>query len=837
MHYYSLGSAMGSLIFALIFLSFYSLDKKRASLVLSMAYFAYALYYGAAAAIILSPFSLYLYLLYFLSHLLGVMFILFGSAKLLEELIHGLWLGLGILSGLLVIIGWLFFLEHPLLYVAVLSIYSLFYVRAGALYWQRSFRLLAVIFFLLGAALFLSFFFLASPSYPSWVIGATSLGFLMSLGTIILYFQRLIRERDRIEGELKEESKRLAITLKSICDGILVADREGSITLINEMACAITGFKEEEALGEKVYTMLPLKDRENKDLDPIQQALKRGEEVSIEEAFFQDHEGTEKILSCLGAPIFQKEGEIQGAILSLRDITHLKEIERVFLESERRYRSFVQTFQGIAYRAKPGFQPIFFHGQVEKITGYTSEDFLTGRVSWFQLIHPDDRDVLGDVSASGLKGIEIVNEEIIYRIITKDKGIRWLKEIRSISKAEKEPCYQGAIYDITLWMQAEEQLKEANYQLNSIIESSPLGIISLNKRLCVTSWNPAATAIVGYTEEEVIGKRIYALSPSKEGRFSKIKEWVREGKILQGEELEIRRKDDQELIISLSAAPLKKTREGFVGIIAIFMDITRQKRAERLLEKNLENARYLQESLLSKDLPSLSSLSIAADYCFASHVSGDYYNAYVMGSTQIVLVADVSGHGVDAALITVFISSFFQRELRDCQIHRSPRDLIERFREEFSRQGFPDDYSVDLFLGFFDETKRELRYTVAGSIRSLKVNSQRIATLQKSSGMPINNTITSPMLGSGSIILEPEETLLIYTDGIDEPFLIKDKPIPLFQSLASCYEKLPLEELLGEILSSSLDALGKEEPDDDMTILGLGLTPRGEGGRKRERDS
>jgi PAS domain-containing protein len=53
-------------------------------------------------------------------------------------------------------------------------------------------------------------------------------------------------------------------------------------------------------------------------------------------------------------------------------------------ESEKRYRSFVQNFKGIAFHGKMDFTPIFFHGAVEEITGYTERDFLDGKPRWDQ---------------------------------------------------------------------------------------------------------------------------------------------------------------------------------------------------------------------------------------------------------------------------------------------------------------------------------------------------------------------------------------------------------------------------------------------------------------------
>lgn len=723
------------------------------------------------------------------------------------------------------VFGLLFFYENPLLYMAFFFILSLFYLRTGTLYFQSTSRIFASIFFLLGASLFLSFFFMGHPFYDLLVVGTTSLGLVMVTGILVLYFQRILQERDQVQDQLREESERLSLTLKSITDAMLVTNCRGEITLLNQMALTMIGEREEEALKKMISSLLPVQDEEGRDLQDIVREIKKtGSRTYMDEASMTDREGRERRVSCLASPIFYERGDLEGILFILQDKTKLRETERTLKESERRYRSFVHNFQGIAYRSILGFKPLFFHGLVREITGYESQDFLSGRVAWSRLVHPEDRGKLVNV-VDHLSEIEDIEREVTYRIFTRDGEIRYLKDIRTLSSAEEGLCLEGAIYDITELMEIEEQRKEANFQLTSIIESSPLGILSLDQRLSVTSFNQAASTILNLKEEEVIGKSIYSFLSPKEIRVSKIRERIQEGEVITGEEIHIRSWNNQELILNLSAAPLKKTSEAFVGMMAIFMDITHQKRAERLLEENLKKARYLQESLLSKDLPSLSTLEIMAAYRSASHVSGDYYNTYTLGPIQVVLVADVSGHGFDAALITVFISTFFQRELDNTLVFKSPEDLLERFRQEFSRQGYPDDYSVDLFLGFYHEDREELEYAVAGSIRSLKISRDSVVSLPRSSGMPINNTIIAPILGIGSIELDPHEILLIYTDGLDEPFLVHGDTIPLYKTLTA-YRELSLKDLLERIILDSLTTIGRDVPDDDMTILGMTRTMR-----------
>jgi len=54
------------------------------------------------------------------------------------------------------------------------------------------------------------------------------------------------------------------------------------------------------------------------------------------------------------------------------------------------YKSFLNDFQGIAYRLDPHWKPVFFHGAVTQITGYGEDDLLNLKPDWYDIVHPDD---------------------------------------------------------------------------------------------------------------------------------------------------------------------------------------------------------------------------------------------------------------------------------------------------------------------------------------------------------------------------------------------------------------------------------------------------------------
>ena len=83
---------------------------------------------------------------------------------------------------------------------------------------------------------------------------------------------------------------------------------------------------------------------------------------------------------------------MNAALFSTIEIALFKhQTDKQIRESEIRYRTFVENIQGIAYRYDSNQTLEFFHGSIEKISGYPAADFIEGRLAWDDIIHKDDR--------------------------------------------------------------------------------------------------------------------------------------------------------------------------------------------------------------------------------------------------------------------------------------------------------------------------------------------------------------------------------------------------------------------------------------------------------------
>ena len=140
-------------------------------------------------------------------------------------------------------------------------------------------------------------------------------------------------------------------------------------------------------------------------------------------------------------------------------------------------------------------------------------------------------------------------------------------------------------------------------RLSAIVQSSEDAIISKNLEGTITSWNPAAEKIFGYTEEEAIGKNISIIIPDELLN----EEHVIISRIKRGEKIEHyetvrRRKDGSLFLVGVTVSPIRDKNDNVIGASKIARDITEQKSAEQkqaMLAAIIDSS---DDAIVSKDL-------------------------------------------------------------------------------------------------------------------------------------------------------------------------------------------------------------------------------------------
>ena len=396
-------------------------------------------------------------------------------------------------------------------------------------------------------------------------------------------------ERKLIEETLRKSEEKYSRLFHNSNDGIFIHDLEGNIIDANQKVLELFGYTKAEISGIKIPMLHPAEA-----LEKSKWAFK----TIIRDGFvrfeidFKKKNG-ELFSAEVSSSLFETEGYkvIQGII---RDISKRKLTEEALRKSEELYRSFVKNFKGIAFQGRMDFTPIFFHGAVEEITGYTEKEFLDGKPRWDKTIHPEDKPSLFTEDEERLHSIPHYSYEREYRIVRKDGAVRWVQEvIQNVCDDSGKPAIlQGAINDISERKRMENELHEAY----SIINRSP-AVAFLWKNL--EGWpvefvSDNVLQVFGYdTQEFISGKVFYAMTVhpddlervAKEvATFSNEKErtgFVHKPYRIVSKDGKVRWLDDRTYI----RRDNKGTITHYEGIV---VDITDRKQAAETLRENKE---------------------------------------------------------------------------------------------------------------------------------------------------------------------------------------------------------------------------------------------------------
>ncbi|MBU1140160.1 MAG: PAS domain S-box protein, partial [Proteobacteria bacterium] len=144
-----------------------------------------------------------------------------------------------------------------------------------------------------------------------------------------------ITARKEAEENLASEQERLAVTLRSIADGVIATDTEGKIVLLNKVAEELTGWSHEEAKGRlstEVFNIINEKTGQ-KCASPVRRVLDIGRIIGLaNHTALIAKDGSVRSIADSGAPIRDRESVIVGVVLVFRDVTHEKKIEEELLK-------------------------------------------------------------------------------------------------------------------------------------------------------------------------------------------------------------------------------------------------------------------------------------------------------------------------------------------------------------------------------------------------------------------------------------------------------------------------------------------------------------------------
>jgi len=235
------------------------------------------------------------------------------------------------------------------------------------------------------------------------------------------------------------------------------------------------------------------------------------------------------------------------------------------------------------------------------------------------------------------------------------------------------------------------------------------------------------------------------------------------------------------------------------------------------LLKDVELAAQVQRLFLPSGKPAIAGLEIAGMMRPARGVGGDYYDYYpVDAHTSQIIIADVSGKGVPAALLMSATAAALRLEANH---DRNMLEQVERLNAEIGAVSDPERY-VTLLLAEIDTRKLVIQYVNCGHNPALLFRPNAGTLTRLNSSCPPIGLSPEEMCELASVDLLAGDVLVFYTDGVTEAEnrLGEEFGMERLSATVRRGSSLSAEDLMRDIHNAAADFCG-DDFNDDVTIL------------------
>ncbi|WP_319470577.1 SpoIIE family protein phosphatase [uncultured Pseudodesulfovibrio sp.] len=449
--------------------------------------------------------------------------------------------------------------------------------------------------------------------------------------------------------------------------------------------------------------------------------------------------------------------------------------------------------------------------------GYEAESFLRSEIRFRDIVLPEDIDPMA-AEIEKFRGQDVEEYTQEYRILTRDGETRWVRDETSVIRDEdgERLFNQGVLMDITRRKEMEEALARSEFKFRNTIEGAGEGYLLLDADMKIIEVNDACCRMLGYSQEELLGRRPHDLATLEYRRFLERNQerFLRQDR--RRFEGSLIHKDGHVVPILVNANILHDAQGEFLGNVAFVADLTEQKKA-------LELAGEVQKSLLPERSPIIPGLDVAGSSIASEIAGGDYFD-YLEGldaenPSLTVAVGDISGHGVDAALLMTTARGFLR--MRAAQ-PGSPSQIVTEMNRHLSNDLDGSGRFMTLFYLHLDPRNHSAQWVRAGHDPAMIYCPvlDEFTELGADACLPLG--VTSDSVYAEQINdLHPGQIIAIGTDGIWEArdssgtMFGKERFKEVLRGNAAKSSKEIMDAVFGAVREFTDGA----RPEDDITLV------------------
>ena len=286
--------------------------------------------------------------------------------------------------------------------------------------------------------------------------------------------------------------------------------------------------------------------------------------------------------------------------------------------------------------------------------------------------------------------------------------------------------------------------------------------------------------------------------------------------------------------------PIKSDEGGYQGVIIFFIDNTiRMKTRKELEEKKeqLENlnrsflehlnaARLMQKNLVPKTLPKNKHIRFESIYYLSDEIGGDFFYVEELKIERtnfyLVLVADVSGHGVAASMFSVLVKDTYNDFKKSCRTKEDlvPSEFLKVFNKKIVELDIEMKKFITVFFSIIDTTNKKVMFSSAGHPSMVAIRNSDMIQFYGIKNSPPIGVFENYAYKDDSMEIESGDKLLFYTDGLLEVFASEDSYVSYFNNFILQNKGLSIAQIKAEMDKQIAVVFEKTHfYQDDITVI------------------
>lgn len=254
-----------------------------------------------------------------------------------------------------------------------------------------------------------------------------------------------------------------------------------------------------------------------------------------------------------------------------------------------------------------------------------------------------------------------------------------------------------------------------------------------------------------------------------------------------------------------------------------------QRRRDRQMRRHVRLAADVQRRMLPSEAPSFETLDVSARYDSSLELGGDFYDLIDLDGWLGIVIGDVVGKGVPAALLMASVRSLFRAHATHAE---TVSEVARRVNHTLTRDTLPGEFAT-AFIAWIDPHSRELWYANAGHdppviVRAARPSADKPGAVQKlEAGGPLLGVDASFAYDHDSVVLQPGDTLVAYTDGVTDAMTFDGRKFGrerLMNSVQSQLGEKPdssAREVCDRVIWDIRRFVGLNTERDDITLIVL----------------